>query len=124
MRSLATLADISEYLDGVAYRLEDHGEHWRPVVQTLAFELMAKLAPGAPLQVREWRGMTGNQISFTLRNGRRLRVTYHGTTKTITIRDAETQRTLHTYTRHSRPETVVNDCRRLAAALRQQRRAA
>jgi hypothetical protein len=122
MRSLETLADISEYLDGVSDRLDDHGERWRPVVQTLVLEFMAKLSPGAPLEVREWRGATGNQIRFTLSNGRRLQATYHGKTKVISIRDAVTQQTLHTYRPNSNPETVASDCRRMA--LRQRRLAA
>ncbi|HEX9586501.1 MAG TPA: hypothetical protein VGA15_01980 [Bradyrhizobium sp.] len=113
MRILETLADISEYLDGVSYRLEDHGERWRPVVQTLVLEFMAKLSPSVRLEVREWRGATGNQIGFTLRNGRRLQATYHGKLKVISIRDAVTQQTLHTYRPGSDPETVADDCRRL-----------
>jgi YD repeat-containing protein len=114
MRGLSTLADMNEYLGGISHRLEDHGERWRPVVQTLVLEFLAKLSPNVPLEVREWRGATGNQIRFTLENGRRLRVTYHGKFKVISIRDAETQQTLHTYRPDSAPETVGHDCRRLA----------
>jgi hypothetical protein len=118
MRSLTTLTDISGYLAGICHRLDDHGERWRPVVQTLAVELLAKLAPGEPLTVREWKGAPGNQIRFTLINGRRLQVTYHGSTKVISIRDAVTLRTLHTYRPDSVPETVAADCRRLAQRIR------
>jgi hypothetical protein len=70
------------------------------------------------LEVREWRGATGNQVRFTLSNGRRLQATYHGKFKVISIRDAVTQQTLHIYRPDSALETVAADCRRLARSRR------
>jgi len=47
-----------------------------------------------------------------------LQATYHGKFKVISIRDAVTQQTLHTYRPDSAPETVAADCRRLARSRR------
>jgi hypothetical protein len=114
MREIATLAGLAEYLHGVSHRLQDHGERWRPVVQTLAFEFQAALAPNKPLLIRTFKNNLGNQIRLTLRNGRQLQVTYHGTTKQISVSDARTKKRIHTYTGREDVQTVAAQCRMLA----------
>lgn len=124
MRTLTTLPELNEYFRGISHRLYDHGAHWRPVVQTLAVELQAELAPDTPLHVRTYGNGLGNQIRFTLRNGRELKVSYHGVQKRISVRDAETNRTLHIYGANADIEQVAQDCRQLARRQRERLRPA
>jgi hypothetical protein len=71
MKSLNSLADIAEYFRGISKRLRHHGAHLRPIVQTLAFELQAGLAPNRPLEARTYNGNLANQVSPTQKRKRR-----------------------------------------------------
>src|ERR1700726_3464763 len=114
MQTLTTLHDLNTYFRGISKRLRHHGAQWRPVVETLAFELQARLAPDEPLYARTYNGQLANQIKFTLRNGREVKVTYHGKTQQISIRDANTQRTICTFSPADDIETIARRCRQLA----------
>lgn len=114
MQTLSNFSDVNEYLRGISRRLKHHGAHWRSVVQTISFELQARLAPGIPLLARTYNGQLANQITLTLRNGRVVKVTYHAKHQTITIRDATTRRTIYTFSPVDNIETVAGRCRQLA----------
>jgi hypothetical protein len=115
MRTLTTLSDLSDYFAGVSARLADHGV-FRRVVQTLAFEFYARLAPNEPLYVRTYNTNLGNQIIFRLQNGRTLKATYHGRSQEISVRDADTQQTLRNFHPDDDIEAIAAWCRDILSA--------
>jgi hypothetical protein len=114
LKALTNVSDLSDYFRAVSRRLKHHGAHWRPVVQTLALELQAALASNVPLYARTYNGSLANQIKLTLRNGRSVKVTYHGGKQEISIRDASNQRTICTFSPSDKIERVAKQCRQLA----------
>jgi hypothetical protein len=114
MKSLNSLTDVAEYFRGISKRINHHASHWRPIVQTLAFELQAGLAPNVPLQARTYNGNLANQIKLTLRNGREIKITYHSSRQEISIADAKTQKAIHVFSPTDKIESVARRCRQLA----------
>jgi hypothetical protein len=102
----------------VSERLHDH-DNFRRVVQTLAFEFFARLAPNDILQVRTYtvqgHERLANQITFTLQNGRRLTATYHSNTQTISVRDADAMRTLRVFRVDDDISGIASWCRTIAS---------
>jgi YD repeat-containing protein len=113
MKAIRTQQDLSAYLRGISNRLHHHGSQWRGVVQTLALEFQANLAPGAPLYVRTYNGNMAVQIQFTLRNGRGLKLTYHSAAQRISVRDATTQKKIQVFSSRDNIDQVARKCRSL-----------